>query len=161
MSRIQDNKKRAGRAAPHTAIAPDRFAASIPHAITRLFREQNRIYGRAVEPLGLSAEQAHLLLLLWTRGPLSMGELGRESALSSGTLSAAIDRMEKAGLVARAVDAKDRRGVRVTGVAWPAAKQRQLVDALDQAEHEVIGSLGKSERQVLWELLDKVLGGMG
>ena len=102
---------------------------SISHAVTRLFREQNRLHGRAVQAMGLSTEQAHLLLVLWTRGPMSMKELGKEVALSSGTLSTAIDRMEAADLVRRVPDPNDGRATRVEPASWPAAKRKKLEDA--------------------------------
>ncbi|HEX8794120.1 MAG TPA: MarR family transcriptional regulator [Polyangiaceae bacterium] len=135
----------------------NRFDRSIPHAVTCLFREQNRRYGRVVEPFGVSAEQAHLLTLLWTRGPLSMGELGREAALSSGTLSAAIDRMEAAGLVARVKDPEDGRGVRVEAAKWPAAKRERLLGTLLAAEEEMLANLSERERATLHTLLTRVL----
>ena len=135
----------------------NRFAASIPHAVTRLFREQNRLHGRAVEPFGVSAEQAHLLTLLFTRGALSMSELGREAALSSGTLSAAVDRMEAAGLVRRRADPADRRGVLVEPAEWPAGKRERLFAALLAAEDEMLAPLSKRERATLSALLARVL----
>src|SRR5260221_11444961 len=85
----------------------------ISHAIVKVFREQNRLHGRTVQSFGLSTEQAHLLLVLWTYGAMTLTELGREVALSSGTLSAAIQRMEEAGLVKRTSDPKDGRATRV------------------------------------------------
>lgn len=135
----------------------NRFDRSIAHAVTCLFREQNRRYGRVVEPFGVSAEQAHLLTLLWTRGPLSMGELGREAALSSGTLSAAIDRMESAGLVTRVKDPEDGRGVRVEAAKWPAAKRERLLGRLLAAEDEMLVDLSERERATLHALLARVL----
>jgi MarR family transcriptional regulator, organic hydroperoxide resistance regulator len=134
-----------------------RFDRSIAHAVTCLFREQNRRYGRVVEPFGVSAEQAHLLTLLWTGGPLSMGELGREAALSSGTLSAAIDRMEAAGLVARVKDPEDGRGVRVEAASWPASKRERLLGRLLAAEEEMLVDLSERERATLHALLTRVL----
>ena len=123
MSRIQDT----------------RLFDSVPHVVTRLFREQNRLFGRADEAFGISAEQAHLLVLLWRDGPLSMTELGQKAALSSGTLSAAIDRMETAGLVRREADAVDRRGVRVVAIGLPALRFRprffECSDQIRCAEH--------------------------
>jgi DNA-binding MarR family transcriptional regulator len=135
----------------------NRFDRSIAHAVTCLFREQNRRYGRVVEPFGVSAEQAHLLTLLWTRGPLSMGELGREAALSSGTLSAAIDRMESAGLVSRVKDPEDGRGVRVEAASWNAAKRERLLGKLLAAEEEMLVDLSERERATLHTLLTRVL----
>src|SRR4051812_33443929 len=122
MSRMQDNPT----------------PAPIAHAITVLFREQNRLFGRAVQSMGLSTEQAHLLLVLWLRGPMSMTELGREVALSSGTLSTAIDRMEAADLVRRLPHPDDRRAVLVEPAAWTAAKKKKLVDAVGGAEEALL-----------------------
>lgn len=138
----------------------NRFAASIPHAVVRLFREQNRLHGRAVKPFGVSTEQAHLLMLLWTRGPLSMTQLGREAALSSGTLSAAIDRMETAGLVRRTSNPTDARSVRVEAVAWPAAKRERLYRALLAAEDAMLAPLSSTERKTLNALLARLLDGL-
>lgn len=133
------------------------LALSIPHAVTRLFREQNRLHGRAVQPLGLSTEQAHLLLVLWTYGPMSMTELGREVALSSGTLSTAIDRMEAANLVKRVTDPDDRRAVRVEAARWPAAQRQKLVEALLATETQMLAPLTAKERATLLGLLTRIL----
>ena len=134
-----------------------RFDRSIAHAVVRLFREQNRATGRTVAPFGVSAEQAHLLMLLFSRGPLTMTELGREAALSSGTLSAAVDRMEAAKLVRRVASGTDRRSVRVEAVPWPAAKRDRLYDALAAMEDELFAPLTKRERAALVEMLERVL----
>jgi DNA-binding MarR family transcriptional regulator len=145
MSRIQDK----------------RFESSVAHAVTRLFREQNRRYGRVVEPFGVSAEQAHLLALLWTHGgALSMTELGAQTALSSGTLSAAIDRMEAAGLAQRRPDPDDKRGVRVEAARWPAARRERLERALLATEDDILAPLSSRERGALAKLIERVLDGL-
>jgi DNA-binding MarR family transcriptional regulator len=110
-----------------------------------------------VQPLGLSTEQAHLLLVLWTFGPLSMTELGREVALSSGTLTTAIDRMEAAGLVKRVTDPDDRRAVRVEATRWPAVQRQRLVDALLATETTMLAPLSAKERATLLSLLTRIL----
>lgn len=140
MPRIQDNP----------------VALSIPHAVTRLFREQNRYFGRVVEAHGVSTEQAHLLAVLFASGPLSMTELGREVALSSGTLSAAVDRMEASGLVRRVADARDRRAVRVEAT-WPEAKRKKLLATLQDAEAELLETLNPKEQATLLALLERLL----
>lgn len=140
MPRIQDNS----------------LQLSIPHAITRLFREQNRFYGRAVERHGVSTEQAHLLVVLFTKGPLSMTDLGREVALSSGTLSAAVDRMEASGLVRRRADPADGRSVRVEPT-WPDTKRKALTATLLDAEEELLAPLSAKEKSALHDLLERLL----
>jgi DNA-binding MarR family transcriptional regulator len=130
---------------------------ALPHAITRLFREQNRLHGRALSPFGLSTEQAHLLLVLWELGPLSMTELGREVALSSGTLSAAIDRMEAAGLVTRNADPQDRRSVRVEPTKWPKEQRAKLMEAMLTTQTRMFAPLSRKDQATLYELIARVL----
>src|SRR5262249_46758337 len=124
---------------------------------TRVFREQNRLHGRALQPFGLSTEQAHLLLVLWTWGPMTMTELGREVALSSGTLSTAIDRMETAGLVMRVADPEDRRAVRIEPAAWAKEQRAKLMSTLEAKQEEMLAPLSTKEREQLHELLTRIL----
>jgi DNA-binding MarR family transcriptional regulator len=135
-------------------------ALSISHAVARLFREQNRLHGRAAQELGLSAEQAHILMVLWRNGAMTMKDLGKEVALSSGTLSTAIDRMEAAELVNRTADPTDRRATRVEPANWPAAKRKKLEAALTATEDDVLRPLDDDERARLLDMLDRVLGAL-
>jgi DNA-binding MarR family transcriptional regulator len=129
----------------------------ISHAIARVFREQNRLHGRAAQPFGLSTEQAHLLVVLWAYGPMTMTALGREVALSSGTLSAAVDRMEAARLVKRIPDRKDRRSVRVEPADWDPRRKKTLLSSLRLTERDFLAPLSVEERTVLYGLLTRIL----
>ena len=50
----------------------NRIAASLGYALVRTFRAINRETNRKVRPLGLSSEQAHILMVLWLEGPLKV-----------------------------------------------------------------------------------------
>src|SRR6266481_2389479 len=91
----------------------DRLDNALGYALVRAFRHVNRAHNRALLPFELSAEQAHILLVLWLTGPMKIGDLQRSLVLSSGTLTGAIDRMEKAGLVRRVPDPDDGRAWRI------------------------------------------------
>ncbi len=130
---------------------------SLAHAVARLFRTSNRAYARALRPLGVSAEQAHVLAVLWLDGAATMGELMDRLALSSGTLTGAIDRMEALGLVRRVVDAGDRRAVRVQAAPWPKARRERLLDTLMATEADLFEPLSAREREQLGRLLARVL----
>ena len=73
-----------------------------------------RAYRPLLEPLGLTYPQYLVMLVLWERAPRTVGELGAELDLDSGTLTPLLKRMESAGLVARNRDPKDERRVQVT-----------------------------------------------
>ena len=55
----------------------NRLGDSLGYALVRLFRRVNRETGRALAPYKLSAEQAHILLVLWLDGPIKIGELAK------------------------------------------------------------------------------------
>jgi DNA-binding MarR family transcriptional regulator len=78
------------------------------YAATNLLQ---RIYRPLLEPLGLTYSQYLVMLVLWERGPVNVGDLRRCLHLDTGTLTPLLKRMERAGLVTRRRDAADERRV--------------------------------------------------
>lgn len=70
-----------------------------------------RAYRPLLEPLGLTYVQYLVLLVLWEDTPRSVGELGGELYLDSGTLTPLLKRMERSGFVSRVRDTEDERRV--------------------------------------------------
>ena len=136
------------------ALRDPRLRGSLGYALVRTFRAVNRASNRALRPLGLSAEQAHILLVLWLEGAMRMTELQRIVMLSSGTLTGAIDRMERAGMVRRVADADDGRAWRVEPAA--ADERRAIEGTLETIEESSFAALTATERRELRRLLDKV-----
>jgi DNA-binding MarR family transcriptional regulator len=127
---------------------------SLPHAVVRLFRMVNREHGRALKALGLSAEQAHILTVLWISGPQTVGELGRALALSSPTLTGALDRMEAQKLIRRLPDAADRRATVIQSLASPLLRDRALA-SLGRTSVICFEALSRTERDELLRLIQK------
>lgn len=73
-----------------------------------------RAYRPMLEPLGLTYVQYLVMLVLWESAPRSVGELGAQLHLDSGTLTPLLKRMEKAGLVIRERDSEDERRVLIS-----------------------------------------------
>jgi DNA-binding MarR family transcriptional regulator len=134
----------------------DRLKRSLGYALVRAFRRVNRDANRALAGYELTAEQAHILLLLWLGGPMKVGDLQRSLLLSSGTLTGAIDRMAKSGLVRRVQDETDKRAFRIEPIKL---KHRAAIEGtLETFEEESFSMLSKSERKTLLTLLEKVAG---
>ena len=114
-----------------------------------------RVHTRAVKPFEVSGVQAHILSVLWLDGAMTIGELQSELSLGSSTLTGAVDRMEKAGLVRRTAVEGDRRAVRLEPVPWPAKKREALMTTLADAERACFGDLSTAERKELTRLLGK------
>ena len=128
--------------------------SSIANAVVRLFRFVNRVHNRRLKAVGISAEQAHILSVLAVEGPMTMGKLQRLLALSSPTLTGAIDRLEEQELVRRVPSPEDRRAFvlepRIAG-----RKQAQIEAAIDEGDRICFGMLTAKERKELLRLLEK------
>lgn len=132
----------------------NRLKASLPNAVVRLFRQVNRVHNRELAPLGVSAEQAHVLSILQVEGPMTMGTLQRHLQLSSATLTGAIDRLEAQDLVRRRPAESDKRAY----VLEPCMSARQwtaIENGIVRGESLCFDVLTAAERKELLRLLDK------
>jgi MarR family 2-MHQ and catechol resistance regulon transcriptional repressor len=78
-------------------------------ALWRAARAVEEHARRSVEDDGLCLSDFAVLEALLHKGPLPVGELGRRVLLTSGSITASIDRLERDGLVQRATTLVDRR----------------------------------------------------
>jgi DNA-binding MarR family transcriptional regulator len=81
------------------------YAAS--RALTSLYRP-------VLDELGLTYPQYLVLLVLWERGSVPVGELGAALHLDYGTLTPLLKRLEAHGIVRRERSASDERSVLIT-----------------------------------------------
>jgi DNA-binding MarR family transcriptional regulator len=103
------------------------------HALTLAGRRLSTatiLFHQAVaDRLGLNLTDHKCVDLLLLNGPLTAGELARLTTLTTGAITAALDRLERAGFVARADDPADRRRVVVRPVPRRVATISRLFDA--------------------------------
>jgi DNA-binding MarR family transcriptional regulator len=112
------------------------YAAS--RAVTGLYRP-------VLEQLGLTYPQYLVMLVLWERGPVPVGELGTALSLDYGTLTPLLKRLEAHGLLRRERSARDERSVLISLTADGAALQERAravppfaagAMGLDRAEYD-------------------------
>ena len=104
------------------------------YAVSRLI---TRLYGPLLEELGLTYPQYLVLLALWERDGVSVGELSDRLILETNTLTPLLKRLEKQGRIRRRRSDEDERVVLIELTPEGAALQtraasvpRALVDAL-------------------------------
>lgn len=111
---------------------------------------------RSIVSLDMCISDFGVLEVLLHKGSQSVSEIGRRVDLTSGSMTTAIDRLEKRGLVVRAADAGDRRArvVHLTrdGNARITNEFARHKVAMDRAAH----GLSKAERGTLIALLRKL-----
>ncbi|WP_307781332.1 MarR family winged helix-turn-helix transcriptional regulator [Agilicoccus flavus] len=76
-------------------------------------RRVQQAYRPALDDLGLTYPQYLVMLALWERDGVGVGELGERLHLDSGTLSPLLRRLEQRGLVTRRRDDPDGRRVEI------------------------------------------------
>ncbi|MFD3759533.1 MarR family winged helix-turn-helix transcriptional regulator [Streptomyces sp. NPDC058622] len=107
VDRQDEGESRAGRPGPADA----RLMAMARH-LRRVNGEMNALIHRFAGEHGLHTTDIRALAaLLDAPTPLTPGRLGRHLALTSGSVTACLDRLEKAGHVRRVRDCADRRVV--------------------------------------------------
>ena len=88
---------------------------------------------------------------------LSPTELFKSMMVSSGTMTNRIDRLEKAGLVKRIADERDRRAMLIRLSEKGFSLIDEAVTAHVANEHKIISPLSADEREALTGLLRKML----
>jgi DNA-binding MarR family transcriptional regulator len=137
----------------------DRLKSSLSNAIVRLFRLMNRLHNRNFKAIGISAEQAHILSVLDVEGPMTVGRLQRLLALSSPTLTGAIDRLEMQELVRRVPSPEDRRAFVIEPRVSP-RKRAQIDEVIEVGERACFAALTAAERKELLRLMAKCIAGL-
>jgi DNA-binding MarR family transcriptional regulator len=89
--------------------------------VFRAYQTANDNFDQAIaDHVGMNRTDMRCLDLIDQAGGMTAGELARAAGLTTGAVTAVIDRLEKAGMARRVPDASDRRRVRleVTPQLW-------------------------------------------
>ena len=122
----------------------------------------------AADRLGVNHTDLHCLNAIENAGGLTAGELAREVGVTTGAVTGALDRLERAGYARRAPDPADRRRVRVTvtprfrdraeGIWGPLAADwhRRIAARFTAAELETIVAFLELTGEIGAEHLDRL-----
>lgn len=109
---IMNNMKRNGSRRPRAQPAPF-VDGYLSYLLARASHEVARQFHAQVRRAGLAVPEWRVLATLWGCDGHAVGALARIVIVPQPTLTKIIDRMERAGLVARGPVAGDRRSIRV------------------------------------------------
>ena len=98
------------------------------------------LYRPVLEPMGLTHPQYLVMLALWERSPRTVRDIGEALYLEPPTLSPLLKRLEAAGLLTRARNAKDDRALDVELTS----KGRALRGEAEKVPAQIIKRLGMS-----------------
>ena len=89
----------------------------------------------AADSLGLNRSDVQCLDVVLSRGPITAGALADACSLTTGSVTALLDRMERSGYLHRNADPADRRRVLVEATPMAAERVRALLAPLATATH--------------------------
>lgn len=122
----------------------------------KAFRALERHAADSLESADIGLSDFATLELLLHKGPQPVNEIGRRISLTSGSITTAVDRLEKRGLVARASDPDDRR----TRVVHLTPRGKALITEVFRGHKAAMDlaaeGLTKAERAALIGLLKKL-----
>lgn len=131
----------------------DKSAGYMANWAARLFA---RAIDRRLKPIGLSSAHMPVMFSLGGGRELSQKALADAASIEQSTMAATLSRMERAGLVRRRPDPRDRRAAlfSLTGLA------REKADAVLCAAREVnalaLGTLDEAEQAQFLDMLARV-----
>jgi DNA-binding MarR family transcriptional regulator len=105
--------------------------------------------------LGLNLTDHKCVDLLLLNGPLTAGELARMTSLTTGAITAALDRLEKAGFVKREDDPEDRRRVVVRVVPQRLNVTSKLFDSFSERLDNVVAGYTPQELALVVDFLTR------
>jgi MarR family transcriptional regulator, 2-MHQ and catechol-resistance regulon repressor len=125
----------------------------------KAFRAMEAHADRSIAGLGLCLSDFGVMEALLHKGPLAVKTLGERVLLTSGSMTAAVDRLERRGWVERGSDPEDRRS-RIVRLTAEGLKTIEALFASHERDMErVVTALIHEERAQLAHLLRR-LGGL-
>lgn len=116
----------------------------------RIFIRSSLMFRRAIAlKLGLNVTDAECIDFLMETGPSAAGDLARVTSLTTGAITNAIDRLEKAGFVKREKDPGDRRKVMVLIVPEKHKKVRKYYESMASDVLSLFSGYSKKELKFL------------
>ena len=115
------------------------------------------IYTPHLKPLGLTYTQYIVLMVLWEKGSVNVGQLGEILHLDAGTLTPLLKRLEKAGYITRSRAKHDERVTIITITPEGEALKEKCKDIpfkLSSLGDAITGDEMHELYRILYKLLD-------
>ena len=137
-------------------LSEDVSAAQVGQTLFSVYHQVHRVVDQAMTAAGVSLARAKVLVRLHDHGPMNQAKLAGLLGFAPRSVTDAVDALERAGLVTRTSDERDRRAriVALTDAAQVAHDTALTVRA--KTLDELFGALAPDERTALAALLTKI-----
>jgi len=136
-------------------MSKDTSAVHVWLILWKAYESVNRYATQQISSLNICMSDFAILEILLHKGPLTINEIGRRLALTSGSMTTAIDRLERRELVTREFKEDDRRARYVCLTQQGRKLIKKAFEEHSQALEDVALNLSTQERRTLMELLKR------
>lgn len=114
-------------------------------------------FNEAVSEEGLFAGQHQIIMVLKTKGNMTISQLAKELNIAPSTVSVSIKRLEKAGFVTKKVNKSDARITEIHLTKKGEAAPEHIKQKMESEENMLTAGLSQEEKYLLSDLLDKII----
>ncbi|QSQ26547.1 MarR family transcriptional regulator [Pyxidicoccus parkwayensis] len=131
--------------------------ATSAYWINRASRLLMRLHETRLRPLGFGMSQLPVLIALEEKGTLSQKVLAELAHVEQPTMAEMLGRMERDGVIRREPNPEDKRGSLSSLTSQSRARLPEAKEALLQGEDEATAGFTQQEKDLLRELLQRVV----
>jgi MarR family transcriptional regulator, organic hydroperoxide resistance regulator len=136
------------------------FEKSLTYQFIQLAKEHRQRAEEALSQLGLHVSQELIIFVLWQEEGLSQSELAARLRVELPTLTKAVQRMERAGLLIRQDDEKDTRVSRVYLTEQGRALYAPALTMWHDLEARMLQGMTEIEQALLRRLLQQMVSNL-
>ena len=129
----------------------------LSETIVQFYEKLSSWEDAVVKDSGLTTAQAHTIEIVGHYSPIKMKDLAEKIGVTTGTLTVAVDRLEKKGLLVRKPHAKDRRAYLIELTAQGQICFEQHHKFHIKMTEELVGDLTSEEIDQFDGILKKIL----
>ena len=131
--------------------------AAFGNAVRAYQTAVDNFYQAMADHIGLNRTDARCADLIDQAGGMTAGELARAAGLTTGAVTAVVDRLEKAGIAQRVPDPSDRRRVRIEATPKLWEDSEPLLGPLLAESQPIVDDLTDSEITRFTEFMNRVI----
>jgi MarR family 2-MHQ and catechol resistance regulon transcriptional repressor len=139
-----------------SAGSPDISGTHLWLVMMKAHRALQRLASQSIESFEVGLSDFAVMEMLLHKGSQPVNEIGRRVGLTSGAITAAVDRLESCQLVTREAHPSDRRARVVRLTARGRERAAKVFADHKKAMDSAASGLSKSERATLIQLLKKL-----
>jgi DNA-binding MarR family transcriptional regulator len=133
-----------------------RFNGSIWCNLDIALRNLDQLFGRVVQPLGLTIIEWYILRALYERDGQHASELARAVGRAATSFTPNLDKLQDKGLIERRPDPSDRRAVHIFLTESAQKYREEVMDSAEQIDAQLNAMFTEGELEVFHTVLARL-----